>query len=107
MSKKIPVYLTIEQMNYLFKKIGQGGEYLTDDEMKLAELLDELIHLNEEKFEDEATVIKPLHKPKKRMAKCSYGCKDSIVESSSDLAFFQSNPEQEFDRYYCGCYGWD
>lgn len=53
MSKKIPVYLTIEQMKYLFKKIGQGGEYLTDDEMKLAELLDELIHLNEEKFEED------------------------------------------------------
>lgn len=29
------------------------------------------------------------------------------VKSSSDLAFFQHLPDQEYDQYYCGCYGWD
>jgi hypothetical protein len=46
-----------------------------------------------------------------RVAKCSYNnprgkCK-SEVPSSSELAFFESRPTEEFDRYYCGCFGWD
>ena len=40
-----------------------------------------------------------------RKAKCSYG--DSIVDSSWNLAFFQHKPNEEYDEYYCGCYGWD
>lgn len=94
MSKKIPVHLTLEQIKYLFNKIGNGKQFLNDDELKLAELLDEIINLNEEKFE-------------KRLAKCSYGCSTSTVESNPDLAFFQPKPDEDFDRYYCGCYGWD
>ena len=27
--------------------------------------------------------------------------------SSTDLAFFESKPDKEFDEYYCGCHGWD
>jgi hypothetical protein len=27
--------------------------------------------------------------------------------SSTDLPFFESKPNQEFDEYYCGCWGWD
>ena len=40
-----------------------------------------------------------------RKAKCSYG--GSIVDSSWGLAFFQHKPNEEYDEYYCGCYGWD
>jgi len=40
-----------------------------------------------------------------RVAKCSYGGKP--VPSSTDLAFFKHRPDQEFDEYYCGCFGWD
>ena len=40
-----------------------------------------------------------------RRAKCSYG--DSIVDSSWELPFFEYLPNKEFDRYYCGCWGWD
>lgn len=29
------------------------------------------------------------------------------VDSSWDLAFFQHKPNEEYDEYYCGCYGWD
>lgn len=42
-----------------------------------------------------------------RKAKCSYGCVKTITDSSLDLAFFEHKPDAEFDRYYCGCYGWD
>ncbi len=29
------------------------------------------------------------------------------VDSSTDLAFFVYQPQKPFDRYYCGCRGWD
>ena len=29
------------------------------------------------------------------------------VPSSWDLPFFQYNPEDKHDSYYCGCWGWD
>jgi hypothetical protein len=46
-----------------------------------------------------------------RRAKCSYNnpygkCKSEIT-SSLELAFFEHQPDQEYDRYYCGCWGWD
>jgi hypothetical protein len=40
-----------------------------------------------------------------RVAMCTYGGKP--VPSSFDLAFFEHQPNQPNDRYYCGCYGWD
>lgn len=40
-----------------------------------------------------------------RKAKCVYG--GAEVPSSFDLAFFEYKPSENFDRYYCGCYGWD
>ena len=40
-----------------------------------------------------------------RKAKCSYG--DSIVNSDYNLAFFKHKPDNEYDEYYCGCFGWD
>lgn len=42
----------------------------------------------------------------KRMAHCQYGCGNK-KESSTALPFFESRPDDEEDRYYCGCYGWD
>lgn len=27
--------------------------------------------------------------------------------SSTELAFFASHPDKEFDEFYCGCSGWD
>lgn len=41
-----------------------------------------------------------------RTAICS-DCKGNEVPSNIDLAFFESTPEKEHDRYYCGCRGWD
>lgn len=43
---------------------------------------------------------------KGRKAKCSYGS-HGIVPSNWDLAFFSYRPDEEYDEYYCGCYGWD
>lgn len=51
-----------------------------------------------------------------RQAKCSYdndrtsagrNHKDSRVQSDTRLAFFAHKPDQEYDDYYCGCFGWD
>lgn len=51
-----------------------------------------------------------------RLAFCSYsrGRGGSLppehrtgVPSSTDLAFFEYQPDKEHDRYYCGCLGWD
>ena len=50
-----------------------------------------------------------------RLAKCSYRAKrnglkhepEATKPSSSALAFFEYKPDSEFDRYYCGCHGWD
>lgn len=48
-----------------------------------------------------------------RVAKCSYShgrdgreC-TSTVPSSPAAAFFEHRPDAEFDRFYCGCWGWD
>lgn len=41
-----------------------------------------------------------------RYAKCCYG-DHGKVKSTINLPFFEYKPDQEFDRYYCGCYGWD
>lgn len=41
-----------------------------------------------------------------RTAHCQYG-RHAEKPSSPALAFFAHHPEQEHDRYYCGCYGWD
>lgn len=40
-----------------------------------------------------------------RKAKCS-DCK-TMVDSKWTLPFFKHSPDQPFDRYYCGCRGWD
>jgi hypothetical protein len=49
-----------------------------------------------------------------RRAKCFYargrdGREHALhgVPSSGGLAFFKSCPGELFDRYYCGCWGWD
>lgn len=43
-----------------------------------------------------------------RTARCSYfrTCGHS-KPSGPGLAFFEHVPTAEFDRYYCGCHGWD
>lgn len=40
-----------------------------------------------------------------RKAKCT-DC-DNIVDSNWNLPFFEYRPNEEYDRFYCGCYGWD
>lgn len=40
-----------------------------------------------------------------RVAKCSYCGKES--SSSYNLPFFKYEPNAKYDRYYCGCGGWD
>lgn len=39
-----------------------------------------------------------------RQAKCRCG---AIQPSKLSLPFFKHQPEQEFDSFYCGHYGWD
>jgi len=48
-----------------------------------------------------------------RFALCSYThrrddslCK-SVKPSSPDLAFFEAKPDEPYDRFYCGCWGWE
>jgi hypothetical protein len=49
-----------------------------------------------------------------RFAKCSYRNKRNgqphtdkdIVPSSYDLPFFEYKPNEKYDEYYCGCWGW-
>ena len=51
-----------------------------------------------------------------RKARCGYG-KDggrykhhtpyAETESKYTLPFFKYCPDQKYDDYYCGCYGWD
>lgn len=40
-----------------------------------------------------------------RKAKC-FSC-DRVVDSSLKLAFFRACPNEPFDQFYCGCWGWD
>lgn len=72
---------------------------------------------------DGATVVVPGPDLTGRRAKCAYypgGGKyythrengsgrytPGIVDSSPRLAFFEHRPDEEFDKYYCGCWGWD
>jgi hypothetical protein len=56
-----------------------------------------------------------------REARCSYiapgkhGCNQGkfangfhgIVPSSPELPFFEHRPQEQYDLYYCGCFGWD
>jgi hypothetical protein len=42
---------------------------------------------------------------KNRKAKCDY-CKKT-AKSNANLPFFEHKPEQKYDSYYCGCFGWD
>lgn len=40
-----------------------------------------------------------------RKAKCCYCGKER--ESSPELPFFEYKPDKEYDKFYCGCWGWD
>lgn len=40
-----------------------------------------------------------------RKAKCFYCGKER--ESSIELPFFEYKPDKEYDKFYCGCGGWD
>lgn len=51
-----------------------------------------------------------------RMMRCSYArgrngqpCAARLnpVPSNPASAFFESKPNEEFDQFYCGCWGWD
>lgn len=39
-----------------------------------------------------------------RKARCYCG---KVVDSNTNLAFFQYRPDEEYDEYYCGCDGWE
>lgn len=41
-----------------------------------------------------------------RMARCTYNC-GSKTQSKWELPFFKYQPDNEYDSYYCGCFGWD
>lgn len=40
-----------------------------------------------------------------RNAECCY-C-NKIKKSSFDLPFFEYKPNEKYDKFYCGCWGWD
>lgn len=40
-----------------------------------------------------------------RKARCFYG--DNETASSNNLPFFDYCDDKEYDRYYCGCFGFD
>jgi hypothetical protein len=52
----------------------------------------------------ESTMIVESPNLEGRKARCNG---QAEVDSSLDLAFFEYLPDKEFDRYYCGCRGWD
>lgn len=41
----------------------------------------------------------------KRQAECAY-CNTRVV-SNPHLAFFEYKPTEQYDKFYCGCRGWD
>jgi len=40
-----------------------------------------------------------------RLAQCGYCGKKK--ESNTNLAFFEYRPNEAYDKYYCGCKGWE
>ena len=52
---------------------------------------------------DTLLIDESIHKG--REAKCPY-CK-TIVNSSYKLPFFKYKKDEQYDEYYCGCYGFD
>jgi hypothetical protein len=48
-----------------------------------------------------------------RMNECNYGeshesiCHCEQPSSLEQLAFFTYEPDKPYDRFYCGCHGWD
>jgi hypothetical protein len=46
----------------------------------------------------------PNHKHEGRCDRNICHCEEP---SSSNLAFFEYRPNEEYDRFYCGCFGWD
>ncbi len=44
-------------------------------------------------------------KKEKRKSRCTH-CHEE-VESHPGLPFFTECSDDEMDRFYCGCYGWD
>jgi hypothetical protein len=49
-----------------------------------------------------------------RKAKCCYSGASTTkykcakeADSSTGLGFFKHKPDQDYDEYYCGCWGWD
>jgi len=55
--------------------------------------------------EDSLTIVKIMPELCGRKSKCGYCGK--IVDSEYSLAFFEYNPDEEYDGYYCGCRGWN
>jgi len=50
--------------------------------------------------------------PKGRNHESNYGCRRGEPclcqkDSSPDLAFFEHKPKERYDRFYCGCWGWE
>ena len=68
-----------------------------------------------------ACVVVPQPELSGRRARCAYygkptrrneceQCRDNCThetDSSTELPFFASQPEKEFDEFYCGCHSWD
>lgn len=42
-----------------------------------------------------------------REARCTYCGKTASSTEHAHLAFFESRHDKTYDRYYCGCRGWD
>jgi hypothetical protein len=42
-----------------------------------------------------------------RISRCAYCKKERTSGDREFMAFFEHRPKEEFDRYYCGCRGWN
>lgn len=51
-------------------------------------------------------IVSPTEGLEGRKARCSYHC-GSESESKWTLPFFKYKPNEQYDEYYCGCFGWD
>lgn len=54
----------------------------------------------------DAVVVVEGAKVEGRMMRCSYG-HGTPQPSDPRAAFFRSVPNEPYDEFYCGCWGWD
>ncbi len=50
----------------------------------------------------------PDQSARKGSVRCEFGCGTGEgAPSKATMPFFRHQPDQPFDQFYCGCWGWD